>query len=73
MLSFNVKQYVQVEATIIGSRLGMNYVCTYLREWGEIMHHLLTYVKDSGGHWIDGSYDSLRFTKISIQSMKIYR
>ena len=29
----NVKQYVQVEATTIGSRLGMNYVFTYVREW----------------------------------------
>jgi hypothetical protein len=31
--SFQSKHYVQTEGTAIGSRLGMNYACTYMGEW----------------------------------------
>lgn len=31
--SFNGKNFIQVEGTAIGSKLGSNYACTYMGEW----------------------------------------
>lgn len=31
--SFNDKNFIQVEGTAIGSKLGSNYACTYMGEW----------------------------------------
>ena len=33
IFSFNGRTYIQTEGTAIGSRLGMNYACTYMDEW----------------------------------------
>ena len=33
IFSFNNNHYVQTEGTAIGSKLDMNYACTYLEEW----------------------------------------
>ena len=35
VFGFNGTEYVQVEGTAIGSRLGRNYACTYLSVWEE--------------------------------------
>ena len=40
IFSFNNNHYVQTEGTAIGSKLGMNYACTYLDEWErELFQH----------------------------------
>lgn len=35
VLENNGKQYIQKEGMAIGSRLGRNFACVYMREWDE--------------------------------------
>ena len=64
--SFGDKKYKQVEGVAIGSRLGRNFACAYMRKWDE---ELLKYEKapifykryidDGFGIW-NGNVDSLK-------------
>ena len=64
------KQYKQVEGIAIGSKLGRNFACTYMRKWDEILlkHDkkplfYKRYIDDGFGIW-DADLDSLlKFTQ----------
>lgn len=56
---FNDKNYVQIEGTAIGSKLGRNYACTYMGDWEEELLYItpkkplifLRYIDDVWGIW----------------------
>ena len=74
--SFNGRHYLQKEGTAIGSRLGMNYACTYLGEWEtELLQNCskspfsyYRYVDDIWGLWT-GGIDELLFFQSEANSI----
>ncbi len=58
---FNGKDYLQTEGVAIGSKLGKNYACTYMRKWDEQLLHFhqqplvyKRYIDDGFGLWTHG-------------------
>ena len=61
VFSFNGKQYVQTDGVAIGSRLGRNYACTYMRKWDDELRKFANqpmvyyrYIDDGFGIWLHG-------------------
>ena len=61
VFSFNGKQYIQTDGVAIGSRLGRNYACTYMRQWddelGKFQNQPMLYyryIDDGFGIWLHG-------------------
>ena len=70
--NFNVTpdcQFVQIDGTAIGSRLGKNFACTYMGEWekqllsGSQLRPLiyLRYIDDIFGIWLHGEQELRKF------------
>jgi hypothetical protein len=70
---FGNNHYLQTEGTAIGSRLGMNYACTYLGEWEKLLLSrakkipvvFLRYVDDIWGLWNGSVEELLEFQKLA--------
>jgi hypothetical protein len=66
---FKDRHYMQTEGTAIGSRLGMNYACTYMGEWENTLLHesnqtplaYWRFVDDIWGIWQHGEQSLLEF------------
>ena len=58
--TFNNRNYLQIEGTAIGSRLGRNYACTYMGAWEGVLLSkceekpllFVRYVDDIFGVWV---------------------
>jgi hypothetical protein len=67
--TFNKKNYVQVEGTAIGSKLGCNYACTYMGAWEKILLEkselipmvMYRYIDDIWGIWTGSNESLLKF------------
>ena len=49
--------YVQTEGIAIGSRLGKNFACSYMRKWDEELENSLFFqgfIDDAFGLWTEG-------------------
>ncbi|MES9884726.1 MAG: GIY-YIG nuclease family protein [Sedimenticola sp.] len=65
---FNGQHFLQVDGTAIGSRLGKNYACTYMRKWDEqlLAHEILPrfykrFIDDGIGIWTEGEEELMKF------------
>ena len=63
---FNSREYIQKDGVAIGSRLGRNYACAYMRKWDEALGKFekqpmvyYRYIDDGFGIWLHGE-DSLK-------------
>ena len=61
VFSFNCTQYIQTDGVAIGSRLGRNYACTFMRNWDEELGQFQNqpliyyrYIDDGFGIWLHG-------------------
>ncbi|KAK3082683.1 hypothetical protein FSP39_002468 [Pinctada imbricata] len=61
VFAFNNESYHQIEGVAIGSRLGRNYACTYMRSWDEELakfqlqpYVYKRYIDDGFGIWTHG-------------------
>ena len=81
VFSFNGKQYIQKDGVAIGSKLGRNYACTYMRKWDEELTKFpiqpmvyFRYIDDGFGIWLHGE-DSLndfhKFANSIHQNIKV--
>ncbi len=66
--NFNGKDYLQTDGVAIGSKLGKNYACTYMRKWDEQLlgYHVQPllykrYIDDGFGIWTHGEEELMRF------------
>ena len=63
---FNSREYIQKDGVAIGSRLGRNYACSYMRKWDEALGNFekqpmvyYRYIDDGFGIWLHGE-DALK-------------
>ena len=63
---FNNNEYIQKDGVAIGSRLGRNYGCSYMRKWDEALGNFekqplvyYRYIDDGFGIWLHGE-DALK-------------
>ena len=66
VFNFGVKQYIQTEGVAIGSRLGKNFACAYMRKWDEKLMEFdqkplfyKRFIDDGFGIWT-GSVEELK-------------
>lgn len=70
---FNSSHYTQIDGTAYGSRLGMNYVSTYMSEWERDLLEktpkkpflYFRFVDDMYGVWVHGEGDLVKFGVIA--------
>ena len=73
IFKFNGKDYIQIEGTAIGSRLGRNFACTYLGKWEEELlskakvtpKMYIRYVDDIFGLWTGTEQELKEFHTIA--------
>ncbi|XP_053403160.1 uncharacterized protein LOC128558275 [Mercenaria mercenaria] len=73
VFSFNNSEYVQKEGVVIGSKLGRNFACCYMRKWDEKLENekvpmfYKRYTDDGFGLWQHGLEDHLKFRDFANQ------
>ncbi|XP_045178135.2 uncharacterized protein LOC123538232 [Mercenaria mercenaria] len=74
VFSFNNSEYVQKEGVAIGSKLGRNFACCYMRKWDEklmenekVPMFYKRYIDDGFGLWQHGLEDLLKFRDFANQ------
>ena len=72
VFEFNGKEYVQTDGIAIGSKLGRNFACTYMRQWDEklLSHHkqplfYKRYIDDGFGIWMHGLDELQKFNEVA--------
>ena len=68
VFQFNNKEYLQKEGVAIGSKLGRNFACTYMRKWDEELMRsdkkplfYKRFIDDGFGLWEHGMEELVRF------------
>ena len=72
VFGFNNKQYIQTDGVAIGSKLGRNYACAYMRKWDEELSKFekqpafyVRYIDDGFGIWTHGEQSLNEFHKFA--------
>ena len=68
VFDFNGKEYIQTEGLAIGSRLGKNFACAYMRRWDAELKNsekrpilYKRFIDDGFGIWTRSVGDLIRF------------